>query len=550
MSLYLQSQTRRQLLKRLSMGAGAITIPGLLAACARGEESDPEQEAQQQENAQVRRGGQLVVGVDALSGNADPGIFSTFGDWMVIDCVARGLTFVDYRQTEPQPALAERWEISNDGRTYRFQLRQGLTFHDGNPVTARDAQRSFSRLYDEDDPSRPEGVYAIAELGGANFRRARAVSDSELEITLRNPDVAFLSRLSNPNAVILSEAAIEEFGDEIGQNLVGAGPFRLQRVQANQSATLEAFPEFYGGRPMVDRVVFQVLPDPTSLTSALRQGSAQLSPFIPFSNVQVLNRGGEVNVQRGKPYIVVFTQANARSGILRDIDVRRAVSLALDRDAVVEQAFGGQAQKATGLITPPELGHSREPLPYGTYDVEQARQLIQEAGAEGERVRVNIRNIGFWPRIGQIVDQNLRAIGLAPDTQYADEATVGERDFDPTGHDISVNQRSAFVPDPDNKLTPLIASDSAVAQAVTRHTDVPQARQLDQMLDEARQETDEQRRAEMYQEIERFFAEELSVMFPMAYVALPIAANAEISGVNADALGTYRVFLEKTGYVA
>jgi peptide/nickel transport system substrate-binding protein len=550
MSLYLQSQTRRQLLQRLSMGAGVLTVPGLLSACSRGEEGSSDQEAQQQESAELRRGGQLVVGVDALSGNADPGTFATFGDWMVIDCVGRGLTFVDYRSTEPQPALAERWEISNDGRTYRFQLRQGLTFHDGNPVTAQDCQRTFARLYDEDDPSRPENVYAIAELGGANFRRARAVSDSELEITLRAPDVAFLSRLSNPNGAIISEAAIEEHGDRIGQNLVGAGPFRLQRSEANQSATLEAFPDFYAGRPLLDRVVFQVLPDPTSLTSALRQGSAQLSPFVPFSNVQVLNRGGDVNVAQGKPYIVVFTQVNARSGILRDINVRRAVSLALDRDAIVEQAFGGEAQRATGLITPPELGHSREPLPYGTYDVEQARQLIREAGAEGESLRVNIRNIGFWPRIGQIVDQNLRAIGLRPNTQYADEATVGERDFDPDGHDISVNQRSAFVPDPDNKLTPLIAGDSAVAQQVTRHTDLSPMGRLDRMLTEARQETDEQRRAQMYQEIERFFAEEFSVMFPMAYIALPIGANTSIGGVNVDALGTYRTFFERTGFVA
>jgi ABC-type transport system substrate-binding protein len=74
--------------------------------------------------------------------------------------------------------------------------------------------------------------------------------------------------------------------------------------------------------------------------------------------------------------------------------------------------------------------------------------------------------------------------------------------------------------------------------------------ELQRRLDEARRETDEQRRAQMYQELERFFAEEMSVMFPMAYIALPIGANTSIGGVNADALGTYRTFFEKTGFVA
>jgi peptide/nickel transport system substrate-binding protein len=544
-----QLHTRRQLLKRGAAGASVVSLSGWLAACSRGGNSGDEAKSTNTD-AKLKQGGTLVLGVDALTGNSDPGIFATFGDWMVIDLVARGLTHVDYHTPKIQPALAERWEISADGRTYRFQLKQGLKFHDGKPVTARDAQRSFSRLYNEKDPSRPANTYAIAELGGANFKRARAISDSELEIQLGAPDVAFLSRLSNPNAVILSAAAIEKYGNKIGNNLVAAGPFKFVSSQTNQSTTVAAFDGFYGGRPKLDRVVLQVLPDPTSLTSALRQGSAQLSPFIPFSNVKSLQADKNVNVVEGKPYIDIFLVVNAQGKLVDDLDVRHAVSMAIDRQAIVEQAFSGAAQAATGLVSPAELGHVKAGnLPFGQRDVAQAKQLIQRAGAQGKELTIVNQNILFWPRIGQILDQNLREIGLRPKSLYLDEATYNRRQLDGS-YDIAPNQRSAFVADPDNKLSPLLAGDSFVAQSGTRSTKLRPQKELDRRLVAARQEEDQAKRAQMYVDIQRFFAQEMAVLLPMVYISLPIATTSKIGGVNADALGTYRTFLETAGFVA
>src|SRR5712691_9210250 len=205
--------TRRALLERGAAGVGALSLSGLLAALGESGEAA----------AGTARGGTLVFAIDALTGNADPGIFATFGDWMAIDCIARGLTHIDYHTTKVKPALAKAWELSKNQRIYRFHLRKGLTFHDGNPVTAHDCARSFNRLINSHDPSRPPGTYAIAELGGANVQKSRAINDLTFEITLRAPDVAFLARLSNPNGVILSSSAIDKYGKKIGNHLVGAG---------------------------------------------------------------------------------------------------------------------------------------------------------------------------------------------------------------------------------------------------------------------------------------------------------------------------------------
>src|SRR6266566_4323836 len=152
------SLTRRDVLIRGAAGMGALAASGAFGEGALAAVRAVGARATVLERA---KGGALVFAVDALTGNADPGIFATFGDWMAIDCIARGLTHIDYHTTTVKPALARSWEVSKDRRTYRFHLRKGLTFHDGNPVTANDCARSFNRLIHPNDPSRPPGTYAI-----------------------------------------------------------------------------------------------------------------------------------------------------------------------------------------------------------------------------------------------------------------------------------------------------------------------------------------------------------------------------------------------------
>jgi peptide/nickel transport system substrate-binding protein len=535
--------TRREVLKLGAMGIGALGFAGFLGSCrpqGGGEGGGA--------GGPVEKGGTLVFGVDAIQGNFDPGIFATFGDWMAIDCIARGLTHIDYHTTEVKPALAESWEISDDQRTYTFKLRDGLTFHDGNPVTAKDAERSFIRLLDENDPSRPPGTYAIAELGGLNLKEVRAIDDRTFEMVLGVPDVAFLARLSNPNGVILSAAAIDKYGEKIGNNLVGAGPFKLVDATAGEKATLEAFEDYYEGRPPLERVVLQVLPDPSALTSALQSDQVQASNFIPHSSVARFKEGGNLQVYEPKPYIDIFLQMNAGVPLLEDIRVRQAINYALDREAIVQEAFFGLAQLPAYMVSPPELGYDESLRELSTQDMERAKQLLEEAGAVGETVSVIHQNILFWPKVGQIVNSNLEELGLKVETQYLDSGTFSERQFDPEGHEVASWQRSAFVPDPDNKLSPLLAGDSQVTESITQNQLLPTQEELDRRLVEARQETDQQKRQQMYVDLQRFLAEKIMVYSMLAYIYTPVATASNVGNFNADSLGTYRLFLEDTGF--
>lgn len=541
--------SRRDLLKRGAIGAGAIGLSGGLAACGgkRGG-SGTTATSNAQQNSATRKGGTLVFAVDALTGNSDPGIFASFGDWMAIDCLARGLTHIDYHTTEVKPALAQNWEVSQDGTTYRFHLRPNLKFHDGNPVTAGDCARSFNRLIDEKDPSRPEGTYAIAEIGGTNVRRARAISDTEFELRLGVPDVAFLARLSNPNAVILSEAAIEKAGKKIGTHLVAAGPFKFVRSTPGQEVTLEAFDGYWEGRPPLDKVVLQVLPDPSALTSALQSGSVQASNFIPNSNVSQLRSAGSLRVYEPKPYIDIFLQMNASVPLLKDIRVRQAINLALDRKAIVQEGFFGLAAEPAYMVAPPEIGYDASLKSLSRQDMEKAKGLLQQAGAVGKTISTIHQNVLFWPKVGQIVNSNLEELGLKVKTQFLDVGTFSAKQFDVKQHEISTWQRSAFVPDPDNKLSPLLAGDTSTASGITANTKLPTQKRLDEMLVAARQETDEKKRGQMYVDLQKFLADDIMVYAMLATIFTPVAASSKIANFNSDSLGTYRLFLEKTGF--
>lgn len=535
---------RRAFLRSALVGGSLIVAPGALASCARPGASSSGADNPTPTGA-ANPDGTLIFAVDQLTGTSDPGAFASFGNWMVIDCVARGLTHVDYVTSEPKPALAESWTVSEDQRTYTFKIRQGVKFHDGNLVSAKDFERSWRRLFDEKDPTRDPTTYASVELGGANVTSYKALNDATFEVKLAAPDVAFLGRCSNPNSVVLSSAAIEEKGAKIGRALVGSGPYKFVSFTEGQSVILERFDDYWEGKPTLAKVVFQILPDPSSLVSALSSGAVNATCFAPVSNIARLKSTGLV-VEQAKSYIDIYLGMNLSRPILADLKVRQAINLAIDRQAVVSSVFAGAGAVPGGMVTPAELGYDDSLLALSTQDVERAKGLLSEAGAVGKTVSVIALNILFWPSLGQVIEANLTAIGLKPKVEYVDGATYSDRAAK-NQHEVFLEQRSAFVADPDNKLTPLLAGDSGYNKTWLHVDSVlpEEQKKLDQLLTAARGEPDQAKRKALYVELQKFWTEEILATAMVAYRYLPTVQESKVRGLNPDALGTYRTFFER-----
>src|SRR5439155_2932406 len=205
--------SRRQLLvKTGALGLGALSAGSLVQALL-----PTSAEAASNLGLTLRQaaaGGTLVFAVDSTAGVADPATFTSFGDWMVVDTVCRGLMLIDFKTTKTfgNPDLASGWTVSDSGLLYQFKIRSGRKFHDGTRVTAKDCERSFNRQLLNGDPTLPVGgTMALRGATGRNISGVRAVGDDIFEIRLIKPDRLLPARLSDVPARIISSSALDQY---------------------------------------------------------------------------------------------------------------------------------------------------------------------------------------------------------------------------------------------------------------------------------------------------------------------------------------------------
>ncbi|MCY4168678.1 MAG: ABC transporter substrate-binding protein [Rhodobacter sp.] len=491
----------------------------------------------------------LVFALPGLVGNFEPHTWVGFGDTVhVMDTVARGLTHMDFSDPLPQPAIAEGWNVSDDGTVYDFTIRQELTFHDGTLVDAAAVRRTFERMFDESDVTRPELSFAADNLGGSNVVGFETPDAMTFRINLAAPDAAILGRLSRPDMVIISPTALETHGQRIGLNFVSCGPYRIASVTPNERAVLEAFDNFYKGTPTVPRIVMQVIPEAVAQMTALAGGDLNVTNLIPHSNVDRLESMRQIRIEQSAAFISAWLAMNCSVEALSDIRVRRAINLGIDRNAIVREAFFGKAE-VPGYITPAaEQGYSPEHQRHSEHDPEAARALLEEAGGIGTELSLISENSGFWPRLGQVVERSLNAIGLKVTTEYLDGGTFNGRLFDVEAHELAFVQRSAFFPDPDGRFSPLFMSGTAGADSITAQSGLPEQAGLDELIMAANSEGDPDVRGQIYVEINNYMADRMMPVAAVVNTFLPVAVSANLAGVNANALGTYRTFLEGANF--
>ena len=273
------------------------------------------------------------------------------------------------------PALAESWEQVDD-HTWRFHLRQGVAFHDGEPFDASTVAWHVNRL------SAPEFAGQVATKLSEKQLSAEVIDEFTIDISTESPD-PMLPRhmywlfMSSPGA---SEA------DPEFRNMIGTGPYRLEAWNHGESIVLVANPDYWDGEPAIKKVTFIWRQDAALRLAMVRAGEADIAQAIlPQGDVSVRVLTADVPET---PFIRMDPNPP-----LDDIRVRRAICMAIDREAVVERVFSGFAIPATQLITPDVMGYNPE-IPLWPYDPERARALIEQARADGVPVDLELTIIG------------------------------------------------------------------------------------------------------------------------------------------------------------
>lgn len=299
-------------------------------------------------------------------------------------------------QLTVEPGLA-RTAANPDPRTWVYDLRAGVRFHDGRTMTADDVVFSLGRQTD------PKNAAAWAQVF-RNVASIRATGPLQVTVRLKRPDAQFPQYMATAAGVVASKAGVEAAGRDYGTTggLACTGPFELGAWQKGQSIELTRFDGYWGTRAKAKKAVLRVLTDPSARTNALLSGEIDGGYLIPTESYARLKASGVGTLYFGEGLSTVNVNITNMKGALGDVRVRRALSLALDRSGFVKAGLGG-AGTATGSLTTraawaaaPEsaLRKAFDGLPPTEPDIEKAKALIAEAGATGTTLTMVTSPIG------------------------------------------------------------------------------------------------------------------------------------------------------------
>jgi peptide/nickel transport system substrate-binding protein len=315
-----------------------------------------------------RPGGMVTVAALANPDGLDPHRSPADSTFIITMNIFDSL-IVTNAKGELLPALAERWTISGDGLTYTLELRRGVTFHDGKPLTSADVKYSLARMAEKGRSPHAADYAVIAGIG--------TPSPTTVKVTLSRPSARFLSDLSYGWAAIVPEGA----GDDLARKPIGTGPFRfVEWVPDSHIKLVKNARYFVPGRPYLDEVLFKVIPDETARVTALRAGEIDLTERVPPQMVEDLRANRSLRVETYPSNTLSELAINASRKPFDDVRVRRALFHAVDRKAVLEGANFGYG-RLIGSFMAPIIGeyyvdlNGRYP-----YDPAKAKALLAEAG--------------------------------------------------------------------------------------------------------------------------------------------------------------------------
>lgn len=480
-------------------------------------------------------GGQLVVAVRDL-GTLDVNRASGRGALLAVGQVYESLTAIDPGTNEVVPAAAASWQASDDGLRWVFRVREGATFHDGSAVTAGDFKRSFDRVTRKRTASdaafqleQVKGFRASHTLGtAARLEGVRAPSATRLEIVLERPYAELPYALAHPSLGPLHRSQ-DAGANNLASAPIGNGPFKVAAATLEEEATLERV-ESYEPTPFLDGVRLVVESDTDAgwrrfLREEIDVAEAPISEFTTARG-----RFGEGGFT--PQWSTLSFGPNLKLEKYRSREVRRALSLAIDRDAIVAGVYGDTKDPATGIVPRGMRGYVPDACAVCVRDVERASQIVAAAfGSKPPRIAIDHLNDPASRAVARAIGNQLKEIGFdavlrahAPG-DYLKVLREGRHDFAQLGW-------LADVPSPDGFLAQQLRTGSPNNQ--TGFTD----QTFDGLIDAARKTPDEDARLAKYVEAETR-ALELMPLIPIVFFRNRTAVNEQVRDLVVDGAGLF-----------
>ncbi len=525
-----QARLDRRALLRLTGGAvGAVALAGVLSPAA-------------STAAMVRRvasqgaGGSLTFGVGTDVDELDPRQIDTQEAYIACANVYDCLVLYEYGATTLRPCLAESWEILPDGLQYTFNLRRGVSFHDGAPFNADAVVGWFNSIKEGAPGSQFDATRMVymQDFITTWIDTVEAVDEFTVRMNLPAPYAPLLANLAIPIAGIVSPTAIAAGLDEVAVAPSGTGPFRLANRDdwtRDSQLVLTANPEYWGGAPKVEQLIIKVVPESSTRLQQVESGELDFAWALTPEDVERARENPDLQVIEQAGLNTNCVELNVTKEPFTSKEVRQALNYAVNKQELSEGLYNGNMVPAGGVLPPVDWAYN-EALKGYPYDPDRARQLLQSAGyTEDNPLSFTLMAYtiprGYNPaadRLATAIQEYWAEVGVQAEIQTA-EWTQYRADRRANQFQCSLSGWQGDNGDPDNFLYSLLAGASAGA-GNTAFYDNPEVNGL---LEEAQRTPDQEARKKLYQQAEQIIVDDAPWVF-LGWQEHQVVARANITG--------------------
>jgi peptide/nickel transport system substrate-binding protein len=507
--------------------------------------------------AKPKKGGTLVFGRGGDSVGLDPAYETDGNSFMICDNIYEALVAYKDETTDLEPGLAKSWDISKDGKTYTFHLREGVNFHDGTPFNADAVVFSIGRMMKErnvkffvDDieipaQDRPPEYWVSMEMDDT-IGSIEATGMYTVVFKLKRVEAPFIANMGMDFADIISPTAFMKDPKAFVRNPVGTGPFRFVKWVSDDRIILEKYKDYWdkSGGPYLDRIIFRAIPENSVRFLELKAGGIDILQFPNPADIALVDKDKKLKKVSQSGMNVGYLSFNHTKKLWQNLALRQAVAHAINRQAIVDNIYQGMGQLAKNGIPPTMWGYNDD-VPGYKYDPELAKKKLAEAGYPGGK---GLPELKLWsmpvPRpynpeglkVGIAMIGDLAKVGIKASVTSYDWGTYLKRQREqPDDMDMFQLGWTGDNGDPDNFLAVLF--DGLASPSI--RTQWKNERYHELML-QGKQTIDQAKRAEIYKEAQQLMFDDVATI-PVAHSTVIWPMSVKVQNFKLHPTGSVRM---------
>jgi ABC-type transport system substrate-binding protein len=464
----------------------------------------------------------------------DPPAMDAQEGFIATTAMYEGLVRYKSGSTDIEPSLAEKWDVSADGTEYIFHLKPGVKFHDGSPLTAEAVAFTFDREVNKENPLFKD---AQGDYGGFPFindyianvvTKVEPVGALDVKFTLNRKFSPLLSNLAIPPGFVISMEALKKYGKAINENPVGTGPFKFTEWKKDDHITVDAFDGYWGNKPKLQRIVFQPVPEPSVRALKIQNGEGDVAWPIDPKDAPPLKGQANTDVLEQAGLNVNMAEFNLNRPELQNKSLRQAMNYAINKQELADKLYSGAGVAEQGVLPPTSWAYNADIKGY-PFDPEKAQALLKDAGYNGQTLTLDTYTIarGYNPqgsKLAEAVQQYLESVGIKSEIQTG-EWTQYRADRRAAKLNVAFGGWQADTGDPENFLGVFFHS-SNKGGVNTSFYGVPE---VDQLLNQANEETDVAKRKDLFNQAERRVVDDAPWLF-IGHMKQQVAIRKRVQG--------------------